>query len=240
MTCFRDDPEYQAMVAGTLAISSAQDANEKYTHTVARCVSEKLRLKALDGSGAPSWAVDAVMWDVRNLVRSKKRSHPTPRRNEDGFLDIEFEFLRGGTEPRFRYGDYPYFTIEISLSTLRVTFDRYDESGEYWGEHQEEEELDFLVDAGVGEDQITELQRRAYAVVDYAINKIKAELLTRHRHKKPHTQPSTFQRDKEIAAALVGFLLGKSRLLPSGCPGPNSRDTVKVHANDIGIELPRS
>ena len=237
MTCFREDPEYQAMVAGTLAISYAQDPKEKYTQTVARCVSENLRLKALDGSGAPSWTIEAVEWDVRKFSAGKKSSRPTPSRNENGFLDFELEYNE--TEPRFQYRDYPHFTIDISPSTLRLTFDRYDESGEYWGEHEEEEELDFLVDAGVGEDQITELERRAYAIVDYAINEIKAELLTRHRHTKPHTQPSTFQRDKEIAAALVGFLLGKSRLLPSGCTGPNSRDTVKVHANDIGIKLPR-
>jgi hypothetical protein len=227
------------MVAGTLAISFTQDGKEKYIQTVARCVSEKLRLNELDGSGAPSWAIDAVMWDVRNLDRSKKRSRPTPRRNEDGFLDIEL--VRGDEpEPRFRYGNYPYFTIEISPSTLRVTFERYDESGEYCGEHEHEEGLDFLVDGGLGEDQIKELRQRARSVADHAIDEIEAELLTRHRHFRPHTQPSTFERDKAMAAALVGFLLGRPLLLPSGCKGLNARDTVKERlTNVIEIELPR-
>jgi hypothetical protein len=226
------------MVVGTLATSSTQDTNEKYTETVARCVSEKLRLNELNGSGAPRWAIDAVMRDVCKLDRSKKRSRPTPRRNEDGFLDIELE-TGDETEPRFRYGDYPYFTIEISPSALRLTFDRYDESGEYWGQHEEDSELDFLTDRGVNKDQIKELRRRAIVLVDLAITEIESELLTLH-HDDRHTQPSTFEKDREIAAALVGFLMGKSRLLPSGCTGPNSRDTVKVHANDLEIELPDS
>jgi hypothetical protein len=168
-----------------------------------------------------------------------RRYGQKPYLNERGELMIDLMLV--GEEPRFRYEAGQQFRIEISASRLSLSppIARYDENGEYVGDEDCEDSLDFLVDEGLNDEQFKELTRRAYAFVDYAIDEIKREILPSEFSGPPHKNAKTFDRDKEIAAALVQFLLHGKKLSNSGATGVESRDTVRDEfAKHIGIQLP--
>jgi hypothetical protein len=233
MDRFREHTEYQAMIDNLSAVVPGADDPETLDRYIRDRVAKKLRLNAQDGSGPPDWATAAVKWDV--YVRNKER-HPDPPPRDD--LDITLEDAR--PEPRFRYPDNPAYSITLSPESLRFSFEieEYDESGPSWPVFESEVDLAFLTDEGLSEAQFTKVKRLARGLVDRAVKEMQSALLARAQAEADR-QTQSYETDKKIAAALVAFLLLGTPLLPSGCSGDDSRDTVRERITKvIGIKLP--
>jgi hypothetical protein len=238
MDCYRRDPDYRTLVQSTLTNCYEGARPGDFTQAISKHVRETLRLEAKDGSGTPTWAVRAVQHDV--VVHVARRYGQRPYLDEWGERWMDVMLVPG--EPRFRYEAGQQFRIEISASLLSLfpPIPRFDEDGEYIGDEDCEDELEFLVDEGLNDEQFEEVKRRAYAFVDYAIGEIKSEILPSKFSGPPRKNADTFDRDKEIAAALVQFLFHGKKLSNSGTAGVESRDTVRAEfANHIGIRLPQ-